>query len=159
MSSLEIRRYLDSDKDAVWELHVMGLKQTDAYGGDGPWDDDLHNIASHYFENEGEFLVGEFQGRLAAMGAFRKTGEKEAEIKRMRTHPDFQGQGFGQQIYTALEAKARELGYRRLHLDTGANLSPAQKLYLKNGFIETHRGAVDLEIPIPVIFYEKILSA
>lgn len=134
----------------------MGLKQMGAYGGDGPWDDDLRQIVSHYYQNEGEFLVGEYQGRVVTMGAFRKTGEKEAEIKRMRTHPDFQGQGFGQQIYDALEAKARELGYRRLHLETALVMIPAQKFYIKNGFIETHRDWVHMAIQS--VFYEKKLT-
>lgn len=156
MSELKIRRYREKDKEAVWELHVLGLINTHSYAGEGPWDSDLRQITGHYLENSGEFLVGEYEGRLAAMGAFRKTGEKEAEIKRMRTHPDFQARGFGQAIYTALEARVRELGYTRLHLDTGVDLLPAQKLYLRNGFVEIRRGPVLRGIP--AIFYEKRLA-
>lgn len=156
MSALQIRRYRESDQPAVWELHELGLKNTDAYAGDGPWDDDMRHIPEQYLQNEGEFLVGEYEGQLVAMGAFRKTGEKEAEIKRMRTHPDFQGKGFGQQIYEALEAKAREMGYTRLHLDTGINFFPAQKLYTRNGFVEIRRGTVHMGVA--AVFYEKFLK-
>ncbi len=156
MSELKIRRYQESDQEAVWELHVSGLKQMDTYAGDGPWNDDVREITEHYLQNEGDFLVGEYEGRLAAMGAFRKTGDKEAEIKRMRTRLEFQGKGFGQQIYEALEARARELGYTQLHLDTGIELLPAQKLYLKNGFTEIRRGYV--HAGIAAVFYEKNLS-
>jgi ribosomal protein S18 acetylase RimI-like enzyme len=156
VSELKLRRYRESDQATVLELHVVGLKQVGSYGGDGPWDDDVRNIIEHYHQNEGEFLVGEYEGRVVAMGAFRKTGPREAEIKRMRTHPNLQGRGFGQQIYDALEVKAREMGYRRLHLETGVSHYPAQKLYTRNGFVETHRGTVHLSLNS--IFYEKILD-
>ncbi len=156
MSELIIRRYEPKDYAAVMEMHVAGLVQMNAYGGIGPWDADLEDIEGHYFQNEGEFLIGEYQGRVAAMGAFRKTGEKEAEIKRMRVQADFQGRGFGQRIYEALEAKARELKYTRLHLDTGITQIPAQKLYEKNGFVEIRRGEVHANIP--AVFYEKWLN-
>lgn len=156
MGELKIRRYQESDYEAVLDMHVNGLIQVGSYAGSGPWDDDMRHIIEHYLQNEGEFLVGEYEGRVVAMGAFRKTGEKEAEIKRMRTHIDFQGRGFGQQIYDALEARAREMGYTRLHLDTGLYLYPAQQLYLKNGFVEVRRG--DVHMGLPAIFYEKKLS-
>ncbi len=155
MSDLNLRRYRESDQAAVFELHVLGLKQMNSYVGDGPWDDDIRQIVEHYYQNEGEFLIGEVEGRLAAMGAFRKTGPKEAEIKRMRTHPDFQGRGFGQEIYAALEAKAREMGYTRLHLETGTKQFPAQRLYTRNGFVEMYEGTV--QMGFPSIFYEKYL--
>ncbi len=156
MSELKFRRYQESDQAAVTELHVLGMKQMGSYVGDGPWDDDLRHIVAHYYQNEGEFLLGEYEGRVVTMGAFRKTGPQEAEIKRMRTHPDYQGQGFGQQIYAALEQKAAEMGYTRLHLETGEMNVTAHRLYLKNGFVETHRGFVHQGLPS--IFYEKYLA-
>jgi ribosomal protein S18 acetylase RimI-like enzyme len=152
---LKLRRYRESDRDAVLELHLLGLKQMGAHPQPGPWDDDIRNIVEHYYQNGGEFLVGEYEGRPATMGAFRKTGPQEAEIKRMRTHPDFQRRGFGQQIYDSLEQKAREQGYTRLHLETGADNTPAQLFYIRNGFVETHRGKVHLDQDS--IFYEKFL--
>ncbi len=100
----------------------------------GPWDKDLHHIEHVYHHNRGEFLVGSYEGRIIAMGAFRKTSEKLAEIKRMRVHPDFQGRGFGQVILDELEVRTLALGYMKLHLDTSVVQVAAQKLYLKNGF-------------------------
>ena len=81
---LEIRRYTDADHDDVWNLHILGLQQVGAYLGNGPWDDDLHNIECVYLNNRGEFLVGVYEGRLIAMGALRKITDELAEIKRIR---------------------------------------------------------------------------
>ena len=156
MSELKLRRYRESDREAVQELHVLGLQQMGAALEPGPWDDDVRNIVEHYYQNDGEFLLAEYEGKVAAMGAFRKTGENEAEIKRMRTHPAFQRRGFGQRIYEALEQKAREKGHTRLHLETGEDNVSAQQFYIKNGYIATHHGTVHLGQAS--IFFEKYLT-
>jgi ribosomal protein S18 acetylase RimI-like enzyme len=136
---LEIRRYQASDYDEVWNLHVLGLQHVGAYLGEGPWDNDLRQIEQAYLLNRGEFLVGTIDGRIVAMGAFRKTSDERAEIKRMRVHPDFQGRGYGQMILDELERRAKAAGYTILHLDTSVVQVAAQKLYIKNGYTETGR--------------------
>lgn len=65
---------------------------------------------------------------------------ERAEVKRMRAHPAFQGRGLGTQIPTAVEARARQLGYTRLHLDTTVHQTAAQRLYATQGFREIGRG-------------------
>src|SRR2546428_905311 len=152
---LDIRRYHSADHDEVWNLHVLGLQLVGAYLGNGPWDNDLHAIEDVYLHNRGEFLVGIYERRIVAMGAFRKTSEELAEIKRMRVHPDFQGRGFGQIILDELETRARAMGYKTLHLDTSVLQVPAQKLYEKNGFREVGR---DIYHQLEVILYEKQLT-
>jgi ribosomal protein S18 acetylase RimI-like enzyme len=153
---MEIRRYCHTDSDAIWELHILGLQHAGAYAGDGPWDDDLHHIDEVYLHNRGEFLVGVHEGRIIAMGAFRKTDNERAEIKRMRVHPDFHGHGYGQMILQELEVQAIAMGYSILHLDTSTIQLAAQSLYRKNGFKET--GEVKVRRGFTEIFFEKRLS-
>jgi ribosomal protein S18 acetylase RimI-like enzyme len=148
----EIRRYQPEDHEAVWQLHVGPLQLVGAYLGDGPWDDDLRDIESAYLNNDGEFLVGVLERSVIAMGAFRKTGAARAEIKRMRVHPDYQGKGFGQMIWDDLEARAIELGYKQLHLDTSVRQTAAQGLYRKNGCREAGRALLH---GLECIFFEK----
>jgi ribosomal protein S18 acetylase RimI-like enzyme len=136
---MEIRRYIESDHDAVWNLHRLALEEAGAFGGHGPWDEDLHHVESFYLNNRGEFLIGTIEGRLIAMGAFRRIDDRTAEVKRMRVHPNFQRQGSGQAIYDRLEEQARQLGYKKLCLDTGVSMTAARKFYLKNGFRQTGR--------------------
>lgn len=85
--------------------------------GNGPWDDDLQHIDEVYL-SDGDFLVGEADGGIVAMGAIRKKTDDCAELKRMRVHPEHQRLGYGQQMLDALEQRARTFGYRRLCLDT-----------------------------------------
>lgn len=151
---LTLRRYTSSDQEAVEHLHVFVIQQTGAYLGRGPWDDDIYAIEDAYLKKQGEFLVGECNGLVVAMGALRRTTPERAEIKRMRVHPDYQGRGYGQLILDELEARACTLGYQVLHLDTSILQIPAQRLYEKNGYREVGRAFYQ---KLEVILYEKPL--
>src|SRR6266568_4704196 len=127
---LELRQYRPTDHDEVWNLHNVALWQVGAHAGNGPWDNDLHKIEEVYLNNGGEFLEGLLDGQIVAMGALKRISEDKAEVKRMRVHPDYQRRGFGQEILSVLEARAKELGYRTLTLDTAVVQTAAQQLYL-----------------------------
>jgi ribosomal protein S18 acetylase RimI-like enzyme len=107
--------------------------------GDGPWDDDLRSVKATYLDDRGEFLVGSVNGEVIAMGALRRISATAAEIKRMRVDVRFQRQGFGRLLLDALEARAKELGYRTVRLDTTTTMIPAQRLYQSSGYREIAR--------------------
>jgi GNAT superfamily N-acetyltransferase len=150
-----VRRYTPADREAVERLHVQAIQEVGAYLGRGPWDDDIYAIEEAYLDNGGEFLIGEWDGVFVAMGALHRTSPERAQIKRMRVRSDYQGHGFGQIILSELEARARALGYKTLHLDTSVVQIPAQKLYEKNGYREVGR---DIYGGLEVILYEKQLE-
>ena len=114
-----------------------------AYKGDGPWDNDLKDIENNYFKNNGMFLVGEIEEKLITMGAFRKIDENIAEIKRMRTYPEYQGKGFGKLILRELINLAKKYHYKELILETSDKQLKAKKLYINNGFREYKNEIID----------------
>ena len=138
-----IREYQVKDHDMVIKLHREALELIGAYKGDGPWDNDLSRIEKIYDGKNGLFLVAEENGKIIAMGAFRKIGFELAEIKRMRVSPDMQGKGIGKIMYETLEERARELGFKKFHLETSVIQQAAHKLYQKEGFLETARVIID----------------
>lgn len=154
---MDVRAYRAADYNAVWELHVLALKEAGAYGGEGPWEYDLHHIEEVYSGYGGAFLVDEEDGRIVAMGALKRLTTERAEIKRMRVHPAYQRRGFGEQILRELEARARELKYTALVLDTATVQVAAQGLYRKCGFKETGEirvnssGFTDLYFEKPIL--------
>jgi ribosomal protein S18 acetylase RimI-like enzyme len=150
-----LRRYEPADAKAVEYLHVYAIQQAGAYLGRDPWDDDVYAIEEAYLNNQGDFLIGEWDGIFVAMGALHHTSPKRAQVKRMRIHPDYQRRGFGQLMLTELEARAHTMGYQTLHLDTAVVQVAAQKLYEKNGFREVGR---DIYQGLEVILYEKELN-
>ncbi len=133
------RRYIESDLDNVWELHINGLVQTQSYIADPKLDADLNDIKKHYLENNGEFLVAVLDNKILGMGAIRKIDNDTAELKRMRVKTDYQGQGVGSVILESLIERAKKLWYKNLILDTSSKQESAQNLYKKFGFKEEKR--------------------
>jgi len=151
---LEIRRYKPTDYEPVWQLHRLALENVDAHAGNGPWDDDLHDIQSVYLNANGEFLVAVENGEIVGMAALRRVDENRAEIKRMRVHPSHQRKGIGRAILVQLENRAEALGYTVLLLDTTTQQQAAQKFYENNGYVETERRN---ECGFQLICYQKII--
>ena len=104
---------------------------------------------------DGDFIVGEIDGKVVASGALKKVRNGIAELKRMRVHPDFQSRGFGQAILDELEKRAKRLGFKKIVLDTSKGWIKAQKFYKKNGYIEIGRNKLNKRYN--AIFYEKEL--
>ena len=79
--------------------------------------------------NGGAYVVGWEDGRAVAGGALKRLEPGVAEIKRMYVVPDARGRGLARRLLAALEDTARELGYARVRLDTGASQPHARALY------------------------------
>lgn len=73
---------------------------------------------------------------LAAIGALKRLESRQAEVKSMRTHPDFLRQGAAADLLEAIIAMAQDEGIHRLSLETGSGpaFEPALALYRKRGF-------------------------
>ncbi|MFB6219538.1 MAG: GNAT family N-acetyltransferase [Halobacteriaceae archaeon] len=114
---LTVRRYEPGDAERVWELHVAAMRDAGTDPAAMPPQDDLRDVEGAYFPG-GEFLVGERDGHIVAMGGFQPRDGETVELKRMRVAPDHQRRGYGTRILAALEDRARERGFRRAVLDT-----------------------------------------
>ncbi len=143
-TSLTIRCYQKGDRGGVWVLQHMAEgaltpAQVPPPKPDDPDYGDFQHIDAVYLQRGGEFLVGLHEGRIVAMGAIERTTAERVAVKRMRVHRDYQRRGFGRAIMQVLEARAVELGYSTLHLDTTVDRIPARQLYLNCGFDEVGR--------------------
>ena len=154
MDELIIRRYQDSDSEDVWNLHNIALHFVDAHGGNGPWDEDLKNIEKLYLNNQGEFLVAIRDDKIVGMGALLRKDDSIAKIMRMRVLPDYQCKGIGKLILKELETTAKNLGYKKIILDTTLKQIVAQKMYEKYGYKKTGRTDIG---GFESILYEKEL--
>jgi GNAT superfamily N-acetyltransferase len=153
--AFSIRRYAKADHARVLELHLLGLAQFDAVSPRGSWDADVDDIEGVYLNGKGEFLVGEVDGEVVAIGGFRWKADRVAELKRMRVDPRFQRRGFGQAILIELEKRAKSMGYTSFFLDTLPHMAPARSLYAKNGFVQTGTKKVGRW---QAVLYEKVFE-
>ncbi|MFC4049183.1 GNAT family N-acetyltransferase [Actinomadura syzygii] len=159
---LRLRRYHAADHGTVLALHREGLAQVGLRPGDGVYyDHDFFRMDDIYLRNDGEFLVGELDGGIVAMGGLRRAdlvpggrarayggyapgtpALDAAEMVRLRVLPALQRRGYGAALVQALEERAVEHGYRILRADTTELQEPALALYRKFGWTETRRETI-----------------
>lgn len=73
---------------------------------------------------------------MLGCGAIKALDSQHAEIKSMRTSPDYRGKGLGTEMLKHILGEAKQRGCCRLSLETGSMpfFEPARKLYEKFGF-------------------------
>jgi putative acetyltransferase len=75
-------------------------------------------------------------GEVLGVAALKRLDDGHAEVKSMHTAEEARGRGVGRALLDYVIAAARERGYRRLSLETGAGpaFAPARRLYASAGF-------------------------
>src|SRR5205085_6982300 len=98
------------------------------------FEDELAQLPGAYGPPRGALLLAPGAGCVA----LRPLDAPTAEIKRLYVRPAARGSGLGRTLAEAAVARARELGFSRVVLDTIAErMVPAVKLYRSMGFRET----------------------
>jgi GNAT superfamily N-acetyltransferase len=147
------RRFTEADLPAVQHLHVTALHSTNAFIEVDDFYADLDDIPGTYLKAGGEFLVGEIDAQIIAMGGLQLHDNAVGELRRMRVAPHVQGKGIGRALLHQLETVAFARGCRRIKLDTTVNQSAAQRLFVSCGYLELGRGNKSGQLE--TIFYSK----
>lgn len=95
----------------------------------------FHLDADEVSDGQGAFLVAYVLGEAVGCGAFRMLDATTAEIKRMYVRPAMRGTGLGRTLLESLERRARDLGAKKLVLETGPRQPAAMGLYSASGFV------------------------
>ncbi|MBW4558302.1 MAG: GNAT family N-acetyltransferase [Trichormus sp. ATA11-4-KO1] len=135
----------------IWQgvLTEEDLKQYDSMS-------DIENMRSHYFDNNGIFLVLLDKKQIVGTGAIRKLDNQICELKRMWFFKEYRGKGLGGKMVQMLFDFARKVGYQKVRLDLAHEEIQAQalKFYTKLGFYPIERYN---DSPCQV-FMEKLLK-
>jgi GNAT superfamily N-acetyltransferase len=99
-------------------------------------DRELVELPSEYGPPLGAGLLARAADGGAALGfvGLRPFAEREAELKRMYVDPSVRGQRVGRALAVGAVHAARQLGYRRILLDTVATMAAAIATYESLGF-------------------------
>lgn len=76
--------------------------------------------------------------RVVGSAALKALDDTHAEVKSMRTAADQARRGIATRLLETVLEHARDAGFRRVSLETGAEpfFAPARALYARHGFIE-----------------------
>jgi len=94
----------------------------------------IDELPGAYGPPRGDVLLAVRRSGIAACGALREWEGTIGEIKRIYVRPDHRGPGFGPILTAALVARARELGYERIRVDTLGTMEAAIQFYQEMGF-------------------------
>jgi len=106
------------------------------------FDAELAGLPGDYAPPGGRLLLAEYEGQLAGCVALHRlasseNGEGICEMKRLYLRPQFRGKGLGRVLADRIIAEARQIGYRRMRLDTVEPvMKDAVEMYRRMGFKE-----------------------
>jgi len=100
------------------------------------FDRELDTLAVQYNKPNGALILAyTYEGAVGCVG-LRELEPRTAELKRMYVKKNHRKSGIGVSLLEAILAKATELGYERIRLDTLSDMQAAYSLYRKFGFYE-----------------------
>lgn len=102
------------------------------------FDQEMASLPGAYAAPEGRLFFAEVDGRPAGCVGVRPLSDSDGvcEMKRLYVDPEQRGQGIGATLALAAIKAAKEIGYRKLMIDTLPNMRMAVKLYRELGFTE-----------------------
>lgn len=136
MKDLTIRKAKRGDEAKVLDLVEEVLKYYDLELNPEIEDLDITDIQKYYTQNNGDFEVIEFKGKIVGSYGIYKLDEDTCELRKMYLNQSFQGLGLGNIMVENSFKLAKELNYKKITLQTNSVLYKAVKLYKKYGFEE-----------------------
>ena len=95
----------------------------------------------------GRFLLATHEGQAVGCVALKPREGGTSELKRLYVRPGYRGLRIGWNLVTKLLDEARQIGYRRIVLDSHISMTKAHEIYRAVGF-ET--------VPTPADFPEHL---
>ena len=128
------RRATLDDGPAVREL-VLSILRERGLPTDAHTDADLYDIYGHYFATGGDFRVLTTQsGEIVGSVGLKPVDKRTVELRKMYLRPEHRGHHHGLRMLEWAITRSRELGFKRITLETAAVLKEAISLYTSHGF-------------------------
>jgi ribosomal protein S18 acetylase RimI-like enzyme len=101
------------------------------------FDQELASLPGDYAPPEGRLILISTNGQPVGCVALHKIDHDSCEMKRLYVRPQFRGQGLGRALARTIIAAARQIGYKKLRLDTvEPMMQAAVAMYRQLGFRE-----------------------
>jgi GNAT superfamily N-acetyltransferase len=120
------------------------------------FDDELASLPGAYGRPRGRLWLAMVGGEAAGCVGLRPYEGDACEMKRLYVRPAHRGKSIGRKLAEKSIEVAKELGYRKMLLDTLASMPEATALYRRLGFKETSPYRHN---PLPdVLYFELVLA-
>lgn len=131
-SAVSVREFRAGDEAAFRALNVEWI--TRFFRLEPKDEETFADPQGKIIEHGGRILLAVDGERAVGCCALLAMGEGEFEVAKMAVTPEYQGRGVGRLVLERSVELAREMGARRLYLETNHTLEPAIRLYRAVGF-------------------------
>ena len=133
-----IRPIEKRDEHQVADLIVSVMSDYQCVGeGYSSSDPEVTTMFDAYNIPRARFYVIEYQGTIFGCGGLAPLQDGDAsicELRKMYFYNELRGCGFGRRLLQMCIDDARELGFKKMYLETVERMDRAKKLYLGFGF-------------------------
>ena len=144
LAHLSIRTASNNDEQRITDLIFAVLREFGLHPSPETTDADLYDIEANYLKPGGSFeLVEDGEKLLGTTGLF-PLDDSVCELRKMYLIPSSRGCGLGKYLLERTVEHAKQLGFRRMVLETSSKLPAAIEFYKSFGFTE-----IPLEHPSP----------
>ncbi len=131
----KFRSAANRDKKIITELIFSILREYGLKTDPEKTDSDLNDIELNYIKRNGIFdLLENEDGQIIATVGLYNIDSETCELRKMYLLKSERGKGYGKLLLDHALVKARELGYKKVILETASALKEAIALYEKYGF-------------------------
>ncbi len=135
--NLRLRVASNRDCEHITNLVFSVLREYDLKPDPASTDADIKDIDSSYFQRGGTFFVlEEKDGSIIGAYGLYPLEKHTCELRKMYLHKAYRGKGLGKLLLEDALTRARQLGFRRMTLETASVLKEAIALYKSYGFAE-----------------------
>jgi GNAT superfamily N-acetyltransferase len=159
-------QYAQPIRELFWEYLQWGnVKLNEEFGFQfdiaAMLEEDMNTLGK-FMPPQGRLLLGYVDDQPMGIACLKVLTKTIGEVKRMYVRPQARNQGLGRALLNQLTEEARQIGYKRIRLDSARFMTKAHKLYRSAGFreIEAYEGSeIPKEFQKNWIFMEMELRA
>ncbi len=144
---ITVRQATNQDCEKIQNLVFGVLREYGLTPDKNQTDRDIADIETNYLKRGGVFeLLEDAGGNLLGTVGLYPISAETIELRKMYFSKDLRGRGFGKKTLERMIEKARELGYKKIYLETAKVLREAVHLYEKYNFqptLEKHTARCD----------------
>jgi len=135
IDNVRLRRASNKDCEALTGLVYGVLEEYGLKPDPAATDADLTDIEQSYFARGGAFFVlDDERGSIIGAYGLYPIDNQTCELRKMYLQKAYRGKGLGKLLLDSALARAREVGFKRVTLETAGVLKEAIALYESYGF-------------------------
>jgi len=130
--SLAVRSFQPGDEAAFRDINLEWIERY--FAVEAKDREVLGNPYKYILDPGGAILLAVEGERPVGVVSLVVMGEGAVELAKMGVRPEAQGKGAGRMLVAAAISAARDMGMKRVYIETNSSLAPALKLYRDAGF-------------------------